>query len=1472
MKIPNVSKGLNRFFAMLLALAMVLSMVPTVALADEAASVQNETTIVTTLPTPRTNTTGTATLVYAYAYKNNSWRGGMNYFQFYNNDSIQEYLYVVPATMTNDSSQFAFMPAAELDLDIYAVTIYKKLSDDSGYEVIDVELDDNHIVFPGGSTRTAFGSFDTMILSKGDAVLFSLRKHYEPTGEIVDTLPTPATVTSQMANSAITIATQNTWQSCGQSLYFDAQTETLEYLWKPTTRTATFTDITVKAQLAGVELQVKADEINVYRKLADGTYAVIEIEPYADHFDLVYNTNVYIVKNTAALQLEVGDAVFFKLSKYVPSFEGPVVDTLPVPAAQNTTGTANLTYLKLWKDGVWKNSPLSFNFFNNDDAQEFRWVATGEVEFNQLAFAPASDLDIVFNEVTIYKKLDDGRYEKMVVTPSDPHVTFVGGQTAAGVSFNTITLKAGDAIFFSISRYIPPYVPTGPIVTTLPTPAELDKSGNGVLVAMKLWKGFNGWKASPYNFYLLDNNSTQEHLWVNNMGEYEIDQLGFTPTGEAKIVFDEVTIYKKLDNGTYEKINVTPEMPFVVSSESFTGTSFNTMTLKQGDAIFFRVRYLKTTDLPTVNATTSPMAAWSLNLNFGSANSAAFKFDALSKTAEFLWDLSGADQNAVINELKLIAQNSTAYGLTFTVDAVKYYTAYNGTYVETTVPVSAEELALQLANATGSKAIANLGGIKVSKAKAIYVKLTFIGETNLASALPAVTVQPENNLGYYMDAGIQNPAYINMGNMYANPDDKTVEWLWTAAEETKVGQISIRERLNAAGANVAIEEFKYFKKLANGQYEEHAINPAKWSVHLPKLSNAFIANLNEMTFAAGDAIYLKVRILEKMPEPTLTLPAYRTNFYPGEDASKVEGTVPAGMGLTVILEGNGIATQTATPGADGKFSFNTAGLPVGGQVRLSVVMNGHVVSETIIRRLAETGKTMTWIQDGVLYLNGEPVIRRNVYSPTYHVSKLNQEKYFNDDLSETDEMVQVSIQLSALGVEPYSDASEHRNLAYPSAEVLAAVDRIIEANKNKNFGYYYFSDEPEYERWNMEYMKNLYKYIAEKDPYHVILIGTQEPAGYIDCADWIEVDHYMGIELIDGNRVHHTSWGTNYGDLAEVMALQINRNRADKCFGFLPTCYATWPDYGNTGNISNIRYTDYPTFDEYICNTWVGLTHGAKSIWAYAGHDIHDRASLYEGTRYTFSSIEALEDLLATGTRNVLAMNDSYEAVTWTKGSEQMVVIINLKTTEQTVTVNGLSGTWDNFRHEGTFTGNTFTLKPLEVLIGTSIARDTGLKSYDTVAAEINDWEATRKANGSLLFGSLEYTDYTFNASKHDPSDTSRAHPAEHKLFDGVRDNYGWAEGGTGTDGIKFVAFNFLTNKPTFNVVKVYGINLGTVTLMAKTGEGEFVAVDGAVVNTEGNCTTITLPASITPDAIRLQMAFTAEANTQIYEVEVYNQ
>ena len=586
--------------------------------------------------------------------------------------------------------------------------------------------------------------------------------------------------------------------------------------------------------------------------------------------------------------------------------------------------------------------------------------------------------------------------------------------------------------------------------------------------------------------------------------------------------------------------------------------------------------------------------------------------------------------------------------------------------------------------------------------------------------------------------------------------------------------------------------------------------------------------------------YYPVRVTYQAIKFSFTLPEYRCNFYPGQDYSKIVGKVVANKPVALKLEGPGIETQTLNPGADGSFCFETPNFEIGDAFLTAATEDRELTQK--IRRLAPSEHMMTWISGGNLIVNGKPVLRRTMYGTHYHGGEAFKLRYDADNLYETREICGQKGFITPGRLMKGSDASggEATKDIKPCDEMFRRVEAVIEDNRDRDFAYYYLDDEPECRGVSPVYLKYLYDFIAEKDPYHAILLGTRSADSFVDCGDWFETHPYINPYTgPDGRRVY----GRAINSLGKHIDDIVSLNRSDKCAGFLSTCYGAKRD----------KPEYYPTFEEYICHTWAAMIRGGKSLWPYAYHDMNDRAGLYEGTRYVFSSFAALEELVLLGKRTTLLKSPDVEAVMYDTGDERMFVLVNMTQDPQKVTIESLSGTWYNFRHNGTITGNHFELQPHEVVIGTSKVRGADLPTYQETFALVEKLEYERTHGGSLLFE--RDGDLTFTATV--------SVGGGRKLFDGVKDNYAWE---CTKKEAKFLEVGLQKVKPTFSKVVIHGFQIDDMTIKVRNGE-ELSTPAIAEVKTEEFSTTFMLAEPVCPDALRLEFG---ERRVELYEIEVF--
>ena len=575
----------------------------------------------------------------------------------------------------------------------------------------------------------------------------------------------------------------------------------------------------------------------------------------------------------------------------------------------------------------------------------------------------------------------------------------------------------------------------------------------------------------------------------------------------------------------------------------------------------------------------------------------------------------------------------------------------------------------------------------------------------------------------------------------------------------------------------------------------------------------------------------------------LTSPEYRGNFYPGQDSDRVSGrVVVTGDAPVLTLEGPGFGRQEVKPGADGAFSFDTRGFVVG--TATLTVRSGADTLTRKIRKLAplEGGHT-AWVEKGRLIVDGKPVFRRNMYAEHYLGGAAYREKYDADELYLTKDIVCNGLGLEPGRLIPGMEQKEAVKDVEPCAEIMAKVAAVVEKALKSKSVYYYISDEPECRGVSPVYLKHIYDYVCEHDPYHVVLTCSRAGEKYIDCADWFETHPYINPHLdSDGKRVYTVPFnrlGSYVDDFRPA-------DHPDKCIGGTPACFA----YANG---------DYPTFREYLANFWCEMLRGARTMYPFYYTDLGCRPSLYEGTRYAFSSIAALETILLNGERKTLAKTSEYEAALWTMPSgERMFAIQNFTGEPLKVSVPGLSGEFKEFRGNRKFNlsavrSPAFELEPLESLIGVTGDRGRDLPTFAATQAKIDALEAERVGRDNQL---LDIPPETMAVT------TSRTESGTRNIVDGVRDVLAWNDT---RSKAPFYEISFSGTLPRFDRIRVYGRGLEGMSVKIRAG-GEWRVLTPAATVTGTDLLGYDFGEKVTTVKLRIEFP---KNGVELYEIEL---
>lgn len=540
----------------------------------------------------------------------------------------------------------------------------------------------------------------------------------------------------------------------------------------------------------------------------------------------------------------------------------------------------------------------------------------------------------------------------------------------------------------------------------------------------------------------------------------------------------------------------------------------------------------------------------------------------------------------------------------------------------------------------------------------------------------------------------------------------------------------------------------------------------------------------------------------------LTVPQYRNNFYPGQCADRVAGRTAAGASVSIV--GDGIRPQSATAARDGTFAFDTTGLPEGGAATVTVTAGGET-NAVRVRRLAPTGHQMVWVENGNLVVNGRKVLRRNVYAVGYRGGTKLDEAFRRekDAFHLTPEFAsKVSVEPELLM--PGLEAREAKKDVRPCAAYFEKLDAVIERNRGRDFGAYYLCDEPEMRKISLVYLKHIYDYLVEKDPYHPVFMATTAGQRFVDCIDWGETHPYLDVRLLpDGSR--------QYGHPPAVVGRYMDAfgatNRPDKVVGFLPTCFS----YRYCGSARE----DYPTFEELVQHTWAGMIHGGKSLWAYAYHDLGDRPGLWIGLQYLYASFDVLQDFFLDARRTTFVRTDDCEGVLYELGDEKMFALVNLTAKPVKAALKGVSGQFGEFRGTRRFAGGaTVSLAPHEVVVATTAPRGADLESSADVAARVAAYEKARTSRDNQLLE--RYDDILFSAN------FSGVHGGTfHKLIDGM---YGQvARSSVWESKDLWLEAAFVGFTPRFDKVRLHGLGLVEGARFSVRRDGAWQALDATV-------------------------------------------
>ena len=560
-----------------------------------------------------------------------------------------------------------------------------------------------------------------------------------------------------------------------------------------------------------------------------------------------------------------------------------------------------------------------------------------------------------------------------------------------------------------------------------------------------------------------------------------------------------------------------------------------------------------------------------------------------------------------------------------------------------------------------------------------------------------------------------------------------------------------------------------------------------------------------------DIVYEPARLV-------LDSPCYKRCFFPGQDHSAITGKLqlslsPAqkkSVSVELTLSGDGLKAKTQKFQAKSEvipFKFDSSALPEGGKaaLRVKVIDGGREIASVsqTIRRLKKNAGSMFWIKDGVLYKNGKPCFFRTMSAVGWHGGKALNERLKKDDLGFLHPNVQ-NLEPKRLipGIEPKEATKDVK----PCPELFEKIRKIVEESRDDPaVDLYYLADEPECRNVSPVYLKYIYDFISELDPYHPVISCSRNADRFIDTADIVRTHPYINPTVSGGKRFLQIPIDRIRNYLQDITKLK----RSDKIAGF-------------TGQYFSYKFNnfaaDYPTWEELESMTWCGLAQGARHFQPYAYHDLGDRPRIYEATRYFNQSIKALEKQLLSNRKYPVKTVDPenmLDTLLVEGDGVTLLIAVNLKNglLEAAVSAEQLKKFNSMFEFRGSGSrkivngGLKLSLKPYECVVLTSKKMDAGLPTRDQVLKTVAEAEKARVSRGSVL---LEKGD-TFEVNSSNPASTRSGFGVRNKMFDGVIDVFAW-ESKKGSKESWF-ELNFRDKPPRFSKIGIYGYNVDRPTV-----------------------------------------------------------
>ena len=416
----------------------------------------------------------------------------------------------------------------------------------------------------------------------------------------------------------------------------------------------------------------------------------------------------------------------------------------------------------------------------------------------------------------------------------------------------------------------------------------------------------------------------------------------------------------------------------------------------------------------------------------------------------------------------------------------------------------------------------------------------------------------------------------------------------------------------------------------------------------------------------GDDAYtaLVIRFDEWLTYTPLTIelsePNYRNAIFATQTIDAVRGNVridlsqanDARLRLRVSLLSSAAAPATVEADVSGNnmpFELPADALPEGEHTIRAELLRpkaeggaaetqGEVLleeTEVRLRKLPPAPAVEARIDDqGNLLVDGTPVFIRGWYgSMGYVVSKAS---FPRAQLPHSTNFLMGASQFERTDMGVYTLTAVTRLIDETKAKTDQPIDGQLKAKlfeaiattrMQRNVIGYYISDEPECRGLSPTFLKSLFEFMAEHDPYRFCKIVSRDPVRYMDACDVICPHPYMNPQQDeDGNR----AFGSYLRNIHAVMTAAVGAKDCGKAVWCMPQTFS----YGGLQG-------RHPTFRESRWFTHTAIACGAKGIVPFIFNGFWNHVESRIGMGYVFEELAFLAPAWIARDSAVEALSDN---------------------------------------------------------------------------------------------------------------------------------------------------------------------------------------------------------------------------------------